>query len=112
MSLTYRDADGLRVIMLAGRMDVRGWDSVAAQLVDLTKEQSKVVLDLSALPMLASIGIRAISVSAKDITGRGGKMVLVADPSSTIMTTLKLTGIDQLVPVFRRARDAELAAES
>ena len=112
MSISHRDVGELRVIMLAGRMDVRGWDSVAAQLVDLTKDQSRIVLDLSALPMLASIGIRAISVRAKDITARGGKMVLVADPASTIMTTLKLTGLDQLVPVFRRARDAEIAAEA
>ena len=112
MSISYRDVRELRVIMLAGRIDVRGWDSVASQLVELTKAQTKVVLDLSALPMLASIGIRAISVSAKDVQARGGKMVLVADPGSTIMTTLKLTGLDQLVPIFRRARDAEIAAEA
>ena len=98
--------------MLAGRIDVRGWDSVASQLVELTQEQDKVVLDLSALPMLASIGIRAISVSAKDVMARGGKLVLVADPASTIMTTLKLTGLDQLVPIYRRARDAEIAAQA
>jgi anti-anti-sigma factor len=109
MSISYRDVGELRTIMLAGRMDVGGWDAVAAQLVELTQAQSKVVLDLSALPMLASIGIRAISVSAKDVAARGGKMVLVADSTSTVMSTLKLTGLEQLVPVFRHARDAERA---
>ena len=109
MSISHRDVGGLRIIMLAGRMDVAGWDSVSDQLVELTQAQSRIVLDLSALPMLASIGIRAISVSAKDVAARGGKMALVVDSASTVMTTLKLTGLDQLVPIFRRARDAESA---
>jgi anti-anti-sigma regulatory factor len=99
MSISYRDVGELRTIMLAGRMDVAGWDAVASQLVDLTQAQSRVVLDLTALPMLASIGIRAISVSAKD-------------SSSTVMTTLKLTGLEQLVPIFRRPRDAEQAVQA
>lgn len=112
MSIKYTDVGDLRTIMLSGRMDVAGWDNVAVQLVDLTQSHSRIVLDLSALPMLASIGIRSIVTSARDVTARGGKMSLVVDPSSTVMTTLKFSGIDQIVPIFRRARDAESAVSA
>lgn len=112
MSINHTDLGDLRTIMLSGRMDVRAWDAVADQLVDLTQAHSKIVLDLSALPMLASIGIRAIVTSARDVTARGGKMGLVVDPASTVMTTLKFSGIEQIVPIFRRARDAEIAVSA
>lgn len=110
-NISYQDVGELRKIEITGRLDVDGTDSVAAQLVELTQAPKKgVVIDLSSLKFLASIGIRALVASAKEVKARGGKMVLVVDSASTVMMSIKATGVDQLVPVFEDSRDAEKAA--
>ena len=111
MSISHEDTGNLRRIVISGRLDVEGTDSVAAQLVELTQAPKKgIVVDLSSLKFLASIGIRALVTCAKDVKARGAKMVLVVDPGSTVMMSIKATCIDQLVPVFDSSSDAQRAA--
>lgn len=112
MSIRYDDVgEHLRRIAISGRLDMPGTDSVASQLVELTAAPKKgVVVDLSAIKFLASVGIGALIASAKAVQKRGGKMVLVVDDGSTVMMSLEATGVDQLIPVFKNAADAERAA--
>ncbi len=112
MSISYDDiGTDLRRIVISGRLDLPGTDSVAAQLEELAAAPKKgVVVDLSSLRFLASIGIRALITSAKAVQQRGGKMVLVVSESSTVMMSLNATGVDQIIPVFKSASEAERAA--
>ena len=111
MSISFNDSGEVRTIMITGRLDVDGTNSVATQLVELSQAPKRgVVVDLSTLKFLASIGIRALIESAKAVKARGGKMVLVAKSGSTVMMSIKATGVDQFVPVFGSAADAEKAA--
>ena len=112
MSIRYDDVgEHLRRIAISGRLDMPGTDSVASQLVELTAAPKKgVVVDLSAIKFLASVGIGALIASAKAVQKRGGKMVLVVDDGSTVMMSLEATGVNQLIPVFKNAADAERAA--
>ena len=111
MSISYEDvASDLRRIVISGRLDMPGTDSVAAQLAELTAAPKKaVILDLSQLKFLASIGIRALISSAKDVQKRGGKMALVVNRASTVMMSLEATGVDELIPVFGNSAEAEKA---
>ena len=112
MSISFSDiGENLRRIVISGRLDMPGTDSVSAQLVELAAAPKKgVVVDLSAVKFLASIGIRALITSAKAVQQRGGKMVLVVNDSSTVMMSLEATGVDDLIPVFSSISDAERAA--
>jgi anti-sigma B factor antagonist len=112
MSISHSDVgEHLRRITITGRLDMPGTDSVASQLVELAAAPKKgVVVDLSSLKFLASIGIRALITSAKAVQQRGGKMVLVVSDSSTVMMSLEATGIDELIPVFQSLSEAERAA--
>jgi anti-anti-sigma factor len=112
MSISYDDfGENLRRIMISGRLDMPGTDSVASQLAELTAAPKKgVVVDLSAVKFLASIGIRALLTSAKAVQQRGGKMVLVVSKGSTVVMSLEATGVDLLIPIFNNASDAERAA--
>ena len=111
MSISYNDSGDVRTIAISGRLDVDGTDSVAGKLIELVKAATKgVVVDLSSLKFLASIGIRTLVQAAKELKARGGKMVLVVDSGSTVMMSIKATGIDQLVQVFDDSSDAERAA--
>ena len=111
MAINYADKGDLRTIVISGRLDVDGTNSVAEQLVQLVQAAKKaVVVDLSSLKFLASIGIRALITSAKEVKARGGKMVLVVDKGSPVMMSIKATGVDQFVPVFGDEGEAERAA--
>ena len=112
MSISYEDVGSdLRRIVISGRLDLPGTDSVAAQLTELTAAPKRaVVVDLSSLRFLASIGIRALIASAKAVQQRKGKMVLLANDGSSVMMSLKATGLDELMPVFEDASEAEKAA--
>ena len=112
MSISYDDiGENLRRIAISGNLDMAGTDAVAPQLVELTAAPKKgVVVDLSAVRFLGSIGIRALLVSAKAVQQRGGKMVLVVSGGSTVNMSLRATGVDELIPVFSNASDAERAA--
>jgi anti-anti-sigma factor len=96
--------------MISGRLDTLGTDSVASQLVALAAAPRKgVVVDLFGVNFLASIGIRTLITTAQAVRQRGGKMVVVAKPGSTVVMSLKATGVDQLIPVFDNTSDAEKA---
>ena len=112
MSISYDDVgENLRRIVISGRLDTPGTDSVASQLVALSAAPKKsVVVDLFGVQFLASIGIRALITAAKAVQQRGGKMVLVAKPGSTVVMSLEATGVDGLIPVFDNASAAERAA--
>ncbi|MBI3044872.1 MAG: STAS domain-containing protein [Betaproteobacteria bacterium] len=112
MSINYEDiGDNLRRIVITGRLDMPGTDSVASKLGELVAAPKKgVVVDLSSVQFLASIGIRALITSAKAVQQRGGKMALVVDGGSSVLMSLEATGVDQLIPVFGNTADAERAA--
>jgi len=111
MSISYDDvASDLRRIVISGRLDMPGTDSVAMQLTQLAAAPKKaVVVDLSQLKFLASIGIRALISSAKEVQKRGGRMALVVNKGSTVMMSLEATGVDELIPVFGTLAEAEKA---
>jgi anti-sigma B factor antagonist len=112
MSITHSDVGAdLRRIEISGRLDTAGTDSVASKLVELAAAPKKaIVVDLSALRYLASIGIGALITTAKQVKERGGKLVLVVNSGSTVRMSLESTGVDQLIPVFDSVSDAEKAA--
>jgi anti-anti-sigma factor len=112
MTISYSDKGELRTISLSGRMDIGGRESMASQLVDLTHAQKKVIVNLVALTMLASIGIRALVMSAKQVAAKGGTLVLVVDSASSVMQSLKVAGVDQLVRVYANVTDADRAASA
>ena len=112
MSISHQDVgDNLRRILISGRLDVEGTDTVASKLVELTGAPKKsVVIDLTSVKFLASIGIRALIASAKSVRQRGGKVVLVAQGGSSVVMSLEASGVNELIPVFSNAADAERAA--
>lgn len=114
MAITYQDGAGnLRQITLTGRLDILGTAEIELPLTTLSAAADRrVVLDISEVTFLASIGIRAIVSSAKALYRRGGKMVLLVGTNEAISKTLQTTGIDLIVPMFASAEDAVNAAMS
>ena len=104
-------SEKLLKIVLMGRMDMQG-----AQEIDLkfaaatTIDHGGVIVDMSAVEFLASIGIRTLVVNAKALTNRHSRMVLLG-PDANVTRVLEMAGIDVLIPIVRDEASA-LAAVS
>jgi anti-anti-sigma factor len=63
-------------------------------------------VDLSEVDFLASIGIRLLTLTAKSVARRGGRMALVgAIPE--VQRVLEITGIPSIIPVYSNFESAE-----
>jgi len=112
MFISHTDiGDNLRKIVILGRLDILGTESVAGELEKLAAAPKKgVVVDVSSLKFLASLGIRALLKSAKAVEERGGRMVLVVGTNSRVVMSLEATGVSDLLPMFKSNGEAERAA--
>jgi anti-anti-sigma factor len=92
-------------IALDGRLDVAGVQTVEPDFNAAVAAASNVVVDLSKVPFIASLGLRLLVSGSQSLAKRGGKMVLVGPDEST-MRVLKTTGIDQLMRVHDSVANA------
>jgi len=112
MNIDYQDTnDNFRRITLAGRLDLEGAEAIATRFTALAATQPRrVVVDLTGVSFLASIGIRTIISSAKALQHRGGRMVLLVGADSGVAKTLEATGINAVIPMFASDGEACKAA--
>ena len=112
MPIDFEDcSNDIRRIALSGRLDIPGTGEIDAKFSALAASgERRVVVDLTAVSFLASIGIRAIITNAKAQQQRGGRMVLFVGDNAPVAKTLEATGIDALIPMFASLADAEQAA--
>lgn len=98
----------IRCITLDGRLDPAGVQAAEAEFDAAVAAGSKIVVDLSKVPFIASVGVRLLVKGSQAQAKKGGKMVMM-NPDELTRRILKTTGIDQLIPVFD-SREAALAA--
>ncbi len=104
-------SDTLRRVSLTGRLDIAGTEAISLQFTAVAaSSQRRIVVDLSAVNFLASIGIRAIVANARAIQQRGSRMVLFVGDNAAVAKTLEATGIDTVIPMFTELSAAEQAA--
>lgn len=101
MRLQYSDLDNsTRLIKLSGALDIHGVHDVEVEFVRLcVGENICVLVDLSKVNYISSIGIPLLVNSAKSIARQGGKMALL-HPQKTVENVLDLTGITLVIPVY------------
>lgn len=113
MRLATEELEGniLRV-SLAGRMDISGIDAIGVPFAALAAtDNRRVIVDLSGVDFLASIGIRAILQNARAHRMRGGAMVLLA-PRPLIEEVLQAAGVSNVVPIAPDLESARAALAS
>ena len=91
-----------------GRWDVTGAAAIDLRLSAIAGSGRPVIMDMTQVSFLSSMGIRSIVMSAKAITLRGAKMVLLS-PDANVEMVLTTAGIDMLVPIYREIEAASLA---
>ena len=101
-------ADGVTHVALDGRFDIQGAQEVDRRFADLAETANILVVDLSRVSFLASLGVRTLMVTAKTIIRRG-RHVAVAGANDGVEKVLRLTGFDEIVGLYP---DAAAAAAS
>lgn len=108
MELHYSEMDnGIRLITLIGRLDMVGTGDIETKFTGhCAGERVCVVVDISNVDFLASIGIRLLMLTAKSIASRGGRMILL-NPIPEVQSVLELTGIPAIIPIYSSMESAE-----
>src|SRR5262245_13768427 len=100
MDLTYFDADGIRTITLQGRMDLEGANAIDLRLTALVAtDRTFVVVDLTGVEFMASMGLATLVRGAKAVRLRQGNLVLF-NPTPPVRHVLASTRIDQVLGVY------------
>jgi anti-sigma B factor antagonist len=100
MNLQYNElADGTRLVKLEGKLDMHGVAEVEKKLASHTEGKDvTLLLDLSQVEYIASIGIRLLLTTAKTLKKHNGRMVVLG-ANSLVEEVLNLSGLSQIIPI-------------
>lgn len=108
MEIQYSEIEnGIRLIALEGRFDIIGTGQIETKFSGYCSGLNvRVVVDMSKVDFIASIGIRLLMLTAKSIASRGGRMVIL-NPTPDVFSVLEVTGIPAIIPVYSNLESAE-----
>ena len=108
MEMRYSELDNEMILIeLSGKLDIVGTGEIETKFTGYCAgEKVRVIVDLSGVDFLASIGIRLLTLTAKSIGTRGGKMVLL-NPNAEVRGVLEITGIPAIIPIYSNLESAE-----
>jgi anti-sigma B factor antagonist len=107
MELQFNELEnGIGQIKLIGTLDTMGVGAIETKFAGYCSgDDARVLVDLSAVDFLASIGIRMLILTAKSVVNRGGKFVLL-EPNENVMNTLEMTGVRDIIPIHMEQNTA------
>jgi anti-sigma B factor antagonist len=111
MELNVRElSDGVAVIALSGRLDTVWAREQETSFNAVAESKRAVVVDLTDVSFLGSLGMKMFVQGAKSVMRRGGRFLLLS-PDPKITQVLKVAAIDSLIPILNDRAAAIAAAE-
>ena len=100
MEMTVEQLEsGFDCVRLNGRLDLKRTQAIDAQFAEATGDKgASVVVDLSEVSYIASIGIRMFLSNIKKLRAAGSKMVILK-PQKMVEEVFKLAGVDSIIPI-------------
>jgi anti-sigma B factor antagonist len=109
MAIAIQELDGgVTKVVLSGRIDIAGAQEIDMPMSIVGGSRKAVVIDLTDVEFLASIGLRSLVQCAKVVQLKGGRVVLLS-PSPIVEEVIRFAGIDELIPIHD-SLDQALAA--
>jgi anti-anti-sigma factor len=99
------EVDGVTIVKLSGRIDVAGAREIDMPMNIVAGSRRRVVIDLSSVEFLASMGIRSIVIVAKSIASKRGACVMFG-PNDDVRGVLVSSAIDTMIPIHDVLDDA------
>jgi anti-anti-sigma factor len=113
LNITTTDLPGpLVCVALEGRLDAAAADAIGTRFSAVTAAQGRpVVVDLSGVSFIASLGIRLLIANARALSQKGVTMVLFG-ADAQVDSVLHDAAIDQLIPCVATQADAVARASA
>jgi anti-sigma B factor antagonist len=100
MDMTVNQADDeITRVDLDGRFDIRGAEEVDARFGELAESSKAMIVDLSKVTFIASLGIRTLMLSAKTLIRRGADMA-VCGANENVEKVLRGTGFNEVAGLY------------
>ena len=111
MPIEIRDLEsGVTHVLLSGRIDIAGAQEVDLPMSVVGGSRKAVVIDLSGVSFMASMGLRSLVLAGKSIISKRGKVVLLA-PQPDVENLIQVSGIDELIPIHHEIAAAIAAVQ-
>ena len=96
---TERIAGNVTIASLNGKLDIAGAMAIDIPFNVLVGQNRAIVVDLSGVSFIASMGLRTLIMGAKTVASKGGRMVLLS-PTEDVKKVLDDSGTTTLLPVY------------
>lgn len=91
--------DEITRIDLDGRFDIQGAQEVDARFGELAESSKAMIVDLSKVSFIASLGVRTLMLSAKTLIRRGADMA-VCGAGENVEKVLRSTGFNEVAGLY------------
>lgn len=112
MEITTRSLGSVRVLTVQGRIDHAHANAFEAalmpQMTDCSASGTSVVLDLSGVPFISSVGLRVLMLAAKQARAQKGR-IAVAALTPIVAEVFHVSRFDLVLSVYE-SMDAAVAA--
>ncbi len=111
MQIKITDDSGTTAkVVLNGKLDIAGAEAIALPLATLSVGKRGVLIDMTGVSFIASIGIRHLVSASKALMRRGGRLVLL-NPNPMVTDVLATSGVIELMTVARSEAEAAAALQ-
>jgi anti-sigma B factor antagonist len=101
MPIVIEDLEGgITKVVLSGRIDIAGAAQIDMPMSVVGGSKRHVVIDLSGVEFMASLGLRSVVLCGKAILSKRGKVVLLA-PRPAVAEVITTSGVDELFQIYQ-----------
>ena len=109
-SVQERDEAGVRVIAVAGELDIATAPDLCARLdASRSTRRPRLLVDLTAVDFCDSTGLRALLGAASEVRAHGGRFAIVCPPTGEVARLLEIVGAGEWMAIHTDP-DSGLAA--
>lgn len=99
-------APDVNCVHLSGRLDVVGLNEIELKFTVMTALQRKaVIVDLSEVELLTSVGLGMLILSANNLKAQG-KMMILLKPNRYVEKVVRMACLDEILPIEYDLTDA------
>ena len=100
MTISTETMDGeITRVILDGRLDIQGAAAIDLRMNVIGGSSKFLLIDLTKVTFLGSMGLRSLIIPAQAVSRRGGKVALFG-PVPMVEEVLTSANIDQIISIF------------
>ncbi len=112
MIISEKKSGGILILGIRGKIDTDGAEQLLDKLSALIAHgEHRLLLDFSGVDYINSSGLRSLLITAKELKGRSGKMVL-ANVSELVHQVLRISGCASVIGIHPSQEEALTALEA